>query len=286
VGQCTKMNRRDFIKTAAFGSLTVSSPSLFATQQRTGAPASSAQDYLTRIRHPNKWHKGDVLIAKDQRTLLTDTRQRLRRVYQLIGYRNFNIVSFDDTLKLARQHASIGLFDIDELKLLERIFYTDANTYGFVGEKPVEELTTRIKRDDVHSIRGSGHFLFKGESLNTYRQIKKEIGDTIILTSGVRGVIKQMHLFLSKADRYNGNLSLASRSIAPPGYSFHGTGDFDIGKRGWGEKNFTDAFAETDEFKQLSVLGYVSLRYPLDNNLGVRFEPWHIKVGRHRTEAS
>ncbi len=126
---------------------------------------------------------------------------------------------------------------------------------------------------------------FKGESLNTYRQIKQEIGDTIILTSGARGIIKQMYLFLSKADRYRGNLSLASRSIAPPGYSFHGTGDFDIGKRGWGRKNFTDAFAETDEFKQLSVLGYVNLRYPLDNKLGVRFEPWHIKVGRHRTDA-
>ena len=43
--------------------------------------------------------------------------------------------------------------------------------------------------------------------------------DDLVLTTGVRGVVKQFYLFLRKADRANGNLSLASRSLAPPGYS-------------------------------------------------------------------
>ena len=98
------------------------------------------------------------------------------------------------------------------------------------------------------------------------------------MTSGVRGMMKQFLLFLNKAYANNGNLSLASRSLAPPGYSFHGNGDFDVGQSGFGSLNFTAQFTETAVFKRLADLGYLKLRYPKDNLLGVRYEPWHIKV--------
>jgi len=75
-----------------------------------------------------------------------------------------------------------------------------------------------------------------------------------------------------------GNLSKASRSLAPPGHSYHGIGDFDVGKVGFGRKNFSEEFARTDEFHRLVELGYVDIRYPRDNLFGVRYEPWHIKV--------
>ena len=55
-------------------------------------------------------------------------------------------------------------------------------------------------------------------------------------------------------------------------------GDFDIGKAGFGRKNFTQAFADTDEFRKLVDLGYVDIGYPRGNMFGVRYEPWHIKV--------
>jgi hypothetical protein len=34
----------------------------------------------------------------------------------------------------------------------------------------------------------------------------------------------------------------------------------------------------TEGYKKLEDLGYLKLRYPLENHLGVRYEPWHIKV--------
>jgi hypothetical protein len=34
----------------------------------------------------------------------------------------------------------------------------------------------------------------------------------------------------------------------------------------------------TEVYKRLKEGGYLLLRYPQDNMLGVRFEPWHIKV--------
>ena len=75
-----------------------------------------------------------------------------------------------------------------------------------------------------------------------------------------------------------GNLSLASRSLAPPGHSYHGIGDFDVGNKNLGADNFTARFAETEEYKKLIRLKYVDIRYTRTNQVGVRYEPWHIKV--------
>ena len=104
------------------------------------------------------------------------------------------------------------------------------------------------------------------------------MGRQAVLTSGVRSIIKQTLLFLNKAKKTRGNLSMASRSLAPPGFSYHGIGDFDIGQAGYGISNFTERFATTKVYKRLYKLGYTKFRYNKNNLLGVRFEPWHIKV--------
>ena len=114
--------------------------------------------------------------------------------------------------------------------------------------------------------------------LHQYKQLKRDVGPDLILTSGVRSVVKQLQLFLAKLDSSNGNLSLASRSLAPPGHSYHGIGDFDVGKKGFGKLNFTSKFSNTKEYKKLTELKYIDLRYTRDNQFGVRYEPWHIKV--------
>ena len=108
--------------------------------------------------------------------------------------------------------------------------------------------------------------------------MKNDVGPELVLTSGVRSIVKQLQLFLSKIEASDGNLSLASRSLAPPGHSYHGIGDFDVGKKGFGKANFTSKFSETKEYKRLIELKYVDLRYTIDNQVGVRYEPWHIKV--------
>ena len=135
-----------------------------------------------------------------------------------------------------------------------------------------------VDKSDTTKIAGSGHYLYKGDAQKKYMLLKRDVGEQIILTSGVRSIVKQMHLFLAKLEKSNGNLSLASRSLAPPGHSFHGIGDFDVGRKGLGENNFTAEFAKTDEFKRLCELDYVDIRYTKSNRFGVRYEPWHIKV--------
>ncbi|MBF0383635.1 MAG: D-alanyl-D-alanine carboxypeptidase family protein, partial [Magnetococcales bacterium] len=131
---------------------------------------------------------------------------------------------------------------------------------------------------EVVKVPNTGNYLYKGRPLETYKKIRKQLGNKVVLTSGVRSVIKQFLLFLDKAYESDGNLSRASRSLAPPGYSYHGISDFDVGQRGYGRYNFTSKFVSSEVYKRLTDLGYLKLRYPKDNMLGVRFEPWHIKV--------
>ena len=239
---------------------------------------SEVDFYLQKIRNFDGDFPGDVYLSEINQLLLQPTIERLERVQRFIGHGNFNLIGFDEMLYFARNYEEIGAFDPAELAFLEEVFFNDATDYGFFGEKVTPELTHRILQNDLEKIEGSGHYLLKGESLNQYNLIHRDVGNNLLLTSGIRNVVKQMHLFLAKTRQSNGNLSKASRSLAPPGYSFHGVGDFDVGKIGLGEANFTADFSNTDEFRRLITLGYVDIRYTDTNRYGVRYEPWHIKI--------
>ena len=234
--------------------------------------------YYDKMENFENIHQEDVFIQANQKPLLVSSFQRIDRVQSLVGHGNFNVLGFDSMLKYARSHSAVGAFTTQELDFLESLFFDDVERYGFFGEKVIDSLTAVVNERDRVKVNHTGHFLFRGESQNVYEKIRKDVGDTVILTSGIRSIVKQTHLFLAKTIQSEGNLSLASRSLAPPGHSFHGIGDFDVGKVGFGVKNFTSDFADTDEYRRLVDLGYLDMRYPEQNLLGVRFEPWHIQV--------
>jgi hypothetical protein len=220
----------------------------------------------------------NILLKKTDLLLAKSIKNRLARVKRHIGYANFNFVSFDNALYFARNYSSIGEFTKDELKLIEKLFYNDPSKYGFYGDRTTQNITNIISKNDIVKISNSGHFVYKGKAFEDYNRIIKDVGSNLILTSGVRNVVKQLDLYLSKVIKENGDLTKASRVIAPPGYSYHTVSDFDVGKKGWGFKNFTSAFAKTDEFYKIRQLNYVGIRYTRNNQDGVRFEPWHVKV--------
>jgi len=272
------MNRRDLLKLVSVATLTPAG--VLPSFSGYGAEDidDDVKDRLYKTRLPNQHYDGDIFAEPEKIKSLSSALLRLKRLQSTVGYGNFNVLSFDDAIKTASRYSKVGKFTQVELQVLEEVFYGEAKEYGFFGEKPVDELTSHINRKDVIKIPRSGHFLYRGEAQAMFEKVRSEVGPSLMLTSGVRSVTKQMYLFLRKASRYDWNLSLASRSLAPPGYSFHGVGDFDVGKKGFASKNFTSAFAKTDEYKKLVDLGYIKIRYPIDNQLGVRFEPWHIKV--------
>lgn len=237
------------------------------------------KDYLCKIQNFDEDHKDDTFLEERYLPLLHQSLQRLIRIQKTIGHGHFALISIDQALKTARDHSSIGPFTAGECDFLEMIFYKDGSQYGFFGDKPMPDFTASLKKQNIVKMPGTGNYLYKGEPVRSYQKIQKIIGNEMVLTSGLRSVTKQFMLFLKKTAQSGGNLSRASRSLAPPGYSYHGVGDFDVGQRGYGVDNFTARFTETDVYKKMVDLGLTQLRYTKNNHLGVRFEPWHIQVG-------
>ncbi len=279
------VKRRDFLKILVMGVLGsgVTSEALAKkitvfTASKTDPIDDHIRDYLYKMKHFDTTHRDDIIIEKNVYHTFKSTVKRLIRLQELVGHGNFHILGFDDAIKLTRYYPEVGKFTRKELDFMEELFYRDATQYGFLGEKTLLRLSDRIKKGEVMYLSRQGNYLYRGRSYETYNKIKQQVGKTVTLTSGVRGIMKQFLLFLNKAYKNEGNLSLASRSLAPPGYSFHANGDFDVGQAGFGALNFTDRFTTTDAYHILCDLGYLKLRYERDNRYGVRFEPWHIRI--------
>lgn len=276
------MDRRAFLvsSTLALTGMRLFPHAMLADGKESDTPPKNDEirDYLNRMKHFDAHFPSDVLIAPNEGSLLASCVGKLKQVEQIVGYSRFTVIPFALALAIARNYSQAEPFSRRELDFLERIFYSDARAYGFLGKRTLHRLDHEIEGRDIQKVSGTAHFLYRGRALETYQKVKGEMGAELVLTSGVRGVVKQMLLFLNKAHNNRGNLSLASRQLAPPGYSFHGIGDLDVGKAGFGAQNFTERFMMTDVFRRLSQRGYLSLRYPQNNLLGVRYEPWHIKV--------
>ena len=220
----------------------------------------------------------DIYLDADEWALLISVNNRLKKVKKLVGFGNFNIISFNDTLFYARNYHKVGAFTRKEIEFIERLFYEDPSIYGFYGQKTCENINNLVSKKDVKKIPYTGHFVFRGKAQSDYENLKKDVGDTLILTSGVRNVVKQLSLYVNKIYNCRGNMTKASISIAPPAYSYHTISDFDVGRKGWGYKNFTADFASTYEFSKMTKLDYIGMRYNKNNKDGVRFEPWHVEV--------
>jgi len=236
------------------------------------------KDYLHKMRFFDQPAPGDIYVRAAEKPLLRSVVGRLRRVRHIVGHGNFSLLSFDEAVAVAKGYQSVGPFPKEELAFMEKIFYRDAAQYGFFGEKPLVNLTDPVDRSRVVRDRRTGNYLFRSEAKAAFDKIRHTLGDEVILTSGIRGVVKQFYLFLRKAAVNDGNLSLASRSLAPPGYSYHSVGDFDVGQKGLGVENFTERFTRCEVYHRLVDNGFANLRYERGNLLGVRFEPWHIKL--------
>ena len=278
------MHRRAFLKRSAIALAMIHSPlavKAYAQAFLTDPIArldTHIKDRIMKNRFHDAVYSDDVFLDRDRLPILKSCLNRLKRVQSIVGYGNFSLLGFDDAIKISKSYTKVGCFTKPELDFLDGLFFSEASTIGFMGKKPVKNLTQKIDRKKVSKIPRTGNYLFQGKSIQLYNRIKTQVGEDLVMTSGIRSVIKQFYLYLNKLNQCQGNLSRASRSVAPPGYSYHGIGDFDVGKKGYGIHNFTERFTETNIYKKLTYLGYIKFRYDLDNALGVRFEPWHIEV--------
>lgn len=237
-----------------------------------------ASSSIIKVKNFDSTFNEDVLLEQNRMPTLYSLHKKLIYLQSYVGYANFSIMGFSELLRYAKNTAHIEAFSQQELELVDELFNVNAREYGFLGERVNYKLSDRIERKSITKVAATGQYVYKGESLDTYNRLKNDIGEKLILTSGVRSIAKQVYLFVNKAVEVNGNLSRASRSLAPPGHSYHAIGDFDVGMKGLGELNFTKEFANTSVYEQIRTMKYINIRYHETNTLGVRYEPWHIKV--------
>ena len=143
-----------------------------------GAHHRAEHDGLHKIRDFDRTYADDYLLAEPRLELLTTTAARLERAVRVIGHGHFNLVSFDDLLRYATRYAEIGVFTPAEVEFLEEIFHADAELYGFFGQKVLHEQTARFAQRDVERIASTGHYLLRGEPLERYEKIRKDLGET------------------------------------------------------------------------------------------------------------
>lgn len=272
------MNRRNFIKNiiaTVFSYQALPSLHLIANESST---IVSPVDYLYKMEHFDSSFADDYILPASSIPIFLSLTRRLTRFEQTIGHANFMIIHYNSAIAMAKKYPYIGAFTSQEESLMHSLFEDNPAQYGFMGERTVNNITYIINNKDVLKIPHTGNYLFRDVALSKWKTIQKILNNQVILTSGVRNVIKQMHLFCKKTVANNYNISLASRSLAPAGYSFHSIGDFDVGKPGFGLRNFTKDFLYTQTYARLVEAGVLDLRYYDKNSFGVRFEPWHVKV--------
>ena len=269
-GERAGCGRRRLLRAGAGVALLAAWPfaSAFAGPSRNGATVADVDAEMP----------GDLRARGADRERLRATLARITRVQRTVGHGNFNLLDFDHMLRVGRDYSAVGRFTASEIACMEQLFHFDARRYGFFGEPIFSRLAAGVARRELVGIGGYGQRLLHGAAQARFQRMRARAGDALVLTSGVRSLVKQIHLFLAKAERVDGNLSRASRSLAPPGYSYHAVGDFDVGERGLGAGNFTLAFARTATYRRLLDAGALPMRYPRGNRLGVRFEPWHVRV--------
>lgn len=242
----------------------------FLTLIGTSTASYAAQQKL----HYLDFDKELVKSIQNEKESLIHYKEILKKLVQAkrqVGFTDFNIISFEELLKEV-------YLTHKEKTVFEELFYTDATTFGFHDMRISALLNEKISKREVVKIPRTGHYLYRGKPHTTYNKIQKDLHGSIVLTSGVRSNVKQTYLFLNKLLACGGDFNETSKSVAPPGHSFHLAGDFDIGKQGFGMKNFSTALIKTDAYQELLELNYIKLRYGQKSSSSVKYEPWHLKI--------
>ena len=117
------------------------------------------------------------------------------------------------------------------------------------------------------------------ESLNAMIQAALADGIDLRLLSGYRSLNLQESIFFDVASERNQTAEERAQVSAPPGYSEHSTGyAIDLGDGYAPETNLSQSFEQTRAFRWLqdhAARYHFVLSFPLGNQQGVMYEPWH-----------
>lgn len=182
---------------------------------------------------------------------------------------------------------------INEIKLINEILKIDPNQYGFKGEylgldkiphdlvavknqkytfrKKIHQIETQYLRKTVFEVYCKMNKLISAD-------LKKKL----LINSAYRSPTYQCLTFLYHFKMCDFNFKTVIKRVAIPGYSEHGSStkpaiDF-VTENGLPSDKKPLNFARSIEYRWLKKnapkFGFVQ-SYPINNKLGIMFEPWH-----------
>ena len=232
-------------------------------------------DYFSRMAAADKPYDGDRYLESSELAVSREVADRLRAVEAHVGHGRFNTLGFERVFKVASDLPS-ARFSVPQIRFMRALFGRSNAFFDYRGARVSEDFLAHHDTEDLVHYPEDGDYLIDGQPSRRFDALKQKLGNSLTLLSGYRGHPKQMLLYLDKVVASDGNLSLASRNRAPAGYSYHFSGDFDIGDRRLGDANFSRQFLKSPVYQATIKSDEWAQRYPNHNVLGVRFEPWHI----------
>ena len=149
---------------------------------------------------------------------------------------------------------------------------------GLLGHLPYDVAS----ESELEAITADGKLKLRPAAAQKFLQMQAAAkADGIILTalSAFRDDEIQEYLFFDIKEQRVQDAAKRAEVSAPPGYSEHHTGyAIDIGDGNAPATNLETDFADTAAFRWLeqNALKYsFELSFPLDNEQGVSYEPWH-----------
>ena len=232
-------------------------------------------DYFSRMIAADQPYDGDRYLEPSELAIAREVIDRLRTVGAHVGHGRFNTLGFERVFKVASDLPS-ARFSVPQIRFMRALFGRSNAFFDYRGARVSEDFLAHHDPEDLVHYPEDGDYLIDGQPSRRFDALKQNLGNSLTLLSGYRGHPKQMLLYLDKVVASDGNLSLASRNRAPAGYSYHFSGDFDIGERRLGDANFSRQFLKSPVYQATLQSDEWAQRYPHHNVLGVRFEPWHI----------
>ena len=177
------LDRRNFIKNScsALG-LLLSSKDAFSFDE--SKREDHVKDSLTRLEKIKRFDEdlaGDIWVDKADVKVFYSLAKKLNKLRAYVGYGNFNLISFDEFLKLSHKNSKLQDLSIAELNLFEKLFFADAEEYGFYGEKVITTQTYSFSRNNCKKIPRTGHYLMKGKAEELYGDLRKKLAMTLSL---------------------------------------------------------------------------------------------------------
>ena len=113
---------------------------------------------LSPVISTNLMAQGDVYLSLDEFETISSLNRRLKRLKSFVGFANFNLISYKQSLYYGRNYSKIGAFSLKEISMIERLFAENPNDYGFYGERTCMNLDNQISKRDVKKIPYTGHY--------------------------------------------------------------------------------------------------------------------------------